>query len=173
MSDTGSGATRLSASPAAERLLADLRTEIARADAKAAVLVAALGVASGIVAGALGGHAWAPPRLSTLGMAVWCSGLFALAGTLLALVMAVLPRHSTSRWVPGAPLSYFGDIQRAVRSGHLVQALAETERSPATGMFTALTETSRIALRKHQWVRIGLITLATAVLLLPLSLLIG
>lgn len=173
MSETGSGTPSPPSGPAAERLLADLRSEIARADAKASVLVAALGAATGAVGGLLGGHSWVPPRLSALGTAVWGAGLAALAVTFLALLMAVLPRHSTHRWAPGAPLSYFGDIQRAVRSGHLAQALAETERTPAAGTFTALTETSRIAVRKHQWIRTGLITLGVAVLAMPLSLLIG
>ncbi|SDN06616.1 hypothetical protein SAMN04487981_103436 [Streptomyces sp. cf386] len=173
MSDTGSGTPSPPGGPAAERLLADLRSEIARADAKASVLVAALGAATGVIGSVLGGRTWAPPRLSALGMAVWCSGLVALAVTLLALLMAVLPRHGTHRWTPGAPLSYFGDIQRAVRSGHLAQALAETERAPAAGTFTALTETSRIAVRKHQWIRTGLIALGVAVVTMPLSLLIG
>ncbi|WP_405617901.1 Pycsar system effector family protein [Streptomyces sp. NBC_00076] len=158
---------------AAERLLTDLRTEIARADAKAAVLVSALGVAAGVLGGSLAGRDWTPARLSALGGAAWWSGVVALAVALLALLLAVVPRHGTSRWAPGAPLSYFGDIQRAARCGHLAHALAETERVPAAGAITALTETSRIAVRKHQWIRAGLIALGVAVVLLPASLLIG
>ncbi|MFI6011649.1 Pycsar system effector family protein [Streptomyces sp. NPDC051243] len=173
MSDTASGTPPPLAGAAAERLLADLRSEIARADAKASVLVAALGAATGALGGVLGGHSLVPPRLSALGTAVWCSGLVALAATLLALLMAVLPRHSSNGWTPGAPLSYYGDIHRAVRSSHLAQALAEAERAPAAGTFTALTETSRIAVRKHQWIRAGLLALGVAVVTLPLSLLIG
>ncbi|NUS26143.1 MAG: hypothetical protein HOV92_18230 [Streptomyces sp.] len=150
-----------------------MRTEIARADTKAAVLVAALGVATGIFGGLLAGHQWTLTQLSALGSTVWWTGVLALAVALLALLMAVLPRHSSSRWAPGAPLSYFDDIQRAARSGQLAQALAETERVPAVGAITALTETSRIATRKHQWIRAGLISLGVAVVLLPASLLIG
>ncbi|MEU6842598.1 Pycsar system effector family protein [Streptomyces sp. NPDC046716] len=158
---------------AADRLLADLRTEIARADAKAAVVVAALGVAAGVLGSLLAGRGWAPTQLSDAGAAVWWSGVAALTAALLALLMAVVPRHSTYRWAPGAPLSYFDDIQRAARSGQLPAALAETERTPAAGTIAALTETSRIAARKHQWIRAGLAALALAVVLLPASLLIG
>ncbi|WP_405732786.1 DUF5706 domain-containing protein [Streptomyces sp. NBC_00028] len=171
MSGAGTGAPP--GSRAAERLLAELRSEIARADAKAAVLVAALGVVAGVLGGLSGGRAWASPRLSAPGTALWCAGLTALAVTLLALLMAVLPRHGTTRWTPGAPLSYFGDIQRAVHDGHLTEALAETERAPAAGTFTALTEISQIAVRKHRWIRVGLIALGVAVVTLPVSLLIG
>ncbi|WP_033319623.1 Pycsar system effector family protein [Streptomyces yerevanensis] len=158
---------------AAERLLADLRSEIARADAKAAVLVAALGVAAGVFGGLMARSEWAPARLSTFGGLAWWSGISALALALIALLVAVVPRYGTSTWAPGAPLSYFGDIQRAARGGHLADALAETERVPAAGAIAALTETSRIAARKHQWIRTGLIAFCVAVVLIPGSLLIG
>ncbi|MEV0121011.1 Pycsar system effector family protein [Streptomyces sp. NPDC050703] len=159
----------------AERLLADLRVEIARADSKAAVLVAALGVAAGVFSSLLARHGWSPAALSVPGSSTWWSGVLALAVALLSMLMAVLPRYDSTRtgWSPGAPLSYFGDIQRAARSGHLAQALAETEQAPLLGTLTALTETSRIALRKHQWMRVGLIAFAASALLLPGSLLIG
>ncbi|MEU6761603.1 Pycsar system effector family protein [Streptomyces sp. NPDC046853] len=157
----------------AERLLADLRTEIARADAKAAVLVAALGVMAGVFSGLLARREWTPASLTAPAASTWWSGIAALALTLLALLMTVLPRYGTSRWTPGAPLSYFGDIQRAARSGHLAEALTDTERDPTADAIAALAATSRIALRKHQWVRTGLIAFTVATVLLPGSLLIG
>ncbi|MFJ2773739.1 Pycsar system effector family protein [Streptomyces sp. NPDC087300] len=150
-----------------------MRSEIARADAKAAVLVTALGVMSGVFGGLIARNQWTPAALSAPGFSTWWAGVLALALTLLALLMAVLPRYGTSTWAPGAPLSYFGDIQRAARGGHLAEALIDTERDPTADAITALAATSRIALRKHQWVRTGLITFAMASVLLPGSLLIG
>lgn len=158
---------------AAERLLTDLRAEIARADAKAAVLVGALSVMAGVFSGLLTRREWSPASLSVPATSTWWSGVLALALTLLALLMAVLPRYGTSRWTPGAPLSYFDDIQRAAHCGHLAQALADTERDPTADAIAALSATSRIALRKHQWVRTGLIAFTFAAVLLPVSLLIG
>ncbi|MFF3639693.1 Pycsar system effector family protein [Streptomyces sp. NPDC002564] len=158
----------------AERLLADLRAEIARADSKAAVLAAALGVAAGVFSSLLARHGWSPGALSLPGSSAWWCGILALAVALLAMLMAVLPRYGTrTRWTPGAPLSYFDDIRRAARSGHLAQALVETEQAPLLGTLAALSEISRIALRKHQWMRVGLIAFAASVVLLPGSLLIG
>ncbi|MEU4997570.1 Pycsar system effector family protein [Streptomyces sp. NPDC021622] len=157
----------------AERLLDDLRTEIARADAKAAVLVAALGVMAGVFSGLLARREWTPASLSMPASSTWWAGVLALALTLLALLMTVLPRYGTSKWTPGAPLSYFGDIQRAARSGHLAEALADTELDPTADAIAALSTTSRIAQRKHQWVRTGLIAFTIAAVLLPVSLLIG
>ncbi|MFF9205520.1 Pycsar system effector family protein [Streptomyces sp. NPDC014986] len=156
-----------------ERLLADLRTEIARADSKAAVLVAALGITAGVFSGLLAGRDWSPDTLAATGAAVWWAGILSLALSLFALLLAVLPRYRGGTWSPGMPLSYFGDIQRAVRAGRLDAALADTEADPVSALTTALTETSRIAWRKHQWIRTGLIAFCTGTLLLPASLLIG
>ncbi|MGX1132478.1 hypothetical protein RKD49_004668 [Streptomyces glaucescens] len=156
-----------------ERLLADLRTEIARADSKAAVLVAALGMTAGVFSGLLAGRDWTPDALGAPGTALWWAGTAALAFSLVALLLAVLPRYRAGSWAPGQPLSYFGDIRRAVRTGRLDDALADTAADPTAGLVAALTETSRIAWRKHQWIRAGLIAFCTGTLLLPASLLIG
>ncbi|UIX31498.1 Pycsar system effector family protein [Streptomyces sp. GQFP] len=156
-----------------ERLLADLRTEIARADSKASVLVAALGMTAGVFSGLLAGRNWNPGALSTFGTVVWGAGAGSLVLSLFALLLAVLPRHRSEPWTPGQPLSYFADIQHAVRLGQLEAALADTQRDPTAALTSALTETSRIATRKHQWIRAGLISFCTGTLLLPTSLLIG
>jgi Family of unknown function (DUF5706) len=156
-----------------ERLLTDLRTEIARADSKASVLVAALGMTAGVFSGLLAGRGWTPAALTAPGTALWWSGILALAVSLFALLLAVLPRYRAGSWAPGRPLTYFGDIQQAVRHGHLESALADTERDPAAALTAALTESSRIASRKHQWIRVGLIAFCVGTVLLPASLLIG
>jgi hypothetical protein len=157
----------------AERLLTELRGEIARADSKASVLVAALGMTAGVFSGLLAGRGWTPRELSWAGTALWWAGAAALALSLFALLLAVLPRYRTGSWAPGQPLCYFGDIQQAVREGRLAAALADTDRDPAAGLTAALTETSRIAARKHQWIRTGLIAFCTGTALLPTALLIG
>ncbi|WP_393079500.1 Pycsar system effector family protein [Streptomyces sp. LN704] len=156
-----------------ERLLADLRAEITRADSKASVLVAALGMTAGVFSGLLAGHDWTPAALSVPGAALCWAGVGSLALSLLALLLAVLPRYGAPAWAPGHPLSYFGDIQQAVRLGCLRTALADTGRDPTGGLAKALTETSRIAARKHQWIRTGLIAFCVGTVLLPASLLIG
>ncbi|MFI6964888.1 Pycsar system effector family protein [Streptomyces sp. NPDC050149] len=158
---------------AAVRLLAELRAEIARADSKAAVVVAALGMSSGVVCGVLVGRDWPSGHLSGPGAVVWWTGIGVLATALLFLLMAVVPRYRVSDWAPGAPLTYFGDIQRAVRRNLLPQALAETERLPMAALLSALTEISRIATRKHQWIRAGLIAFCLGTLMLPVSVVIG
>ncbi|MBC2901232.1 Pycsar system effector family protein [Streptomyces cupreus] len=157
----------------AERLLAEMRGEIARADSKASVLVAALGMTAGVFSGLVAGRKWAPGQLSAPGTFMWWAGALALGLSLLALLLAVLPRYRTGVWAPGQPLCYFGDVQQAVREGRLTDALADTERDHASGLRAALTETSRIAARKHQWIRTGLIAFCAGTVLLPAAALIG
>jgi hypothetical protein len=159
--------------PVCERLLSELRNEVARADSKASVLVAALGMTAGVFSGLLAGRDWTPSDLSWAATALWWAGTVALGLSLFALLLAVLPRFGSGTWAPGRPLSYFGDIRQAVRLGRLEAALADTHRDPTTGLTAALAEMSRIAARKHQWIRTGLIAFCTGTVLLPASLLIG
>ncbi|MFE9405331.1 Pycsar system effector family protein [Streptomyces sp. NPDC006530] len=157
----------------AQRLLTELRAEIARADAKASVLVAALGMTAGVVGGQLGTRNWTPGQLSPAGAAFWWAGTAALALALLGPLMAILPRYRGAAWTPGRPLSYFGDIHQAVRQDVLAQALADSERAPAASLMAALAENSRIATRKHQWIRGGLLAFCAGSVLLPAAPLIG
>ncbi|MFD4946031.1 Pycsar system effector family protein [Streptomyces sp. NPDC058239] len=158
---------------AGTQLLLDLRAEIARADSKASVLVAALGMTAGVISGWLAGSEWRPNALSGPGTALWWTGTGGLATALLSMLMAVLPRYRSSAWTPGAPLTYFADIRRAARQNRLAEALDATRCAPATALVMALTETSRIAVRKHQWIRVGLLAYSVGAVLLPASLLLG
>ncbi|NYV73158.1 Pycsar system effector family protein [Streptomyces sp. UH6] len=171
-SDPGAGSPRSQAG-IAERLLADLRTEIARADTKASVLVAALGITAGAFSGLIAGQKWSPSDLTGAGAPLWWVGCVALVVSLISLLSAVWPRYRRATWTPGHPLSYFGDIQQAARLGLLDDALRETGRDPAAGLSSALAESSRIATRKHQWIRLGLFSYCAGVITMPISLLIG
>ncbi|MFD3921072.1 Pycsar system effector family protein [Streptomyces sp. NPDC058595] len=161
------------ADDAATRLLGDLRTEIARADSKAAVLVSALGMTVTAFGALLAGSGWSPAQLTALAAVTWWVGAFSLTSALFALLMAVLPRDVTSRWTPGRPLTYFGDVRRAVALGVLPAALAATDGDPKAGRIHALAETSRIATQKHRWIRAGLIAFFVGVVLLPGAAVLG
>lgn len=158
---------------AGTQLLLDLRSEIARADGKASVLVAALGMTAGVISGWLAGSDWRPHSLSGPGTVLWWTGTTGLAAALLSMLMAVLPRYRGSTWTPGAPLTYFADIRRAARQNRLAEALDATEDAPAAALLKALADTSRIAVRKHQWIRAGLLAYSVGALLIPASLLLG
>ncbi|MER7825262.1 Pycsar system effector family protein [Streptomyces sp. NPDC096097] len=158
---------------AAARLLADLRVEIARADSKAALLVGALGMTAGVAGGPLSGPLRYPGSLSGSALALWWAAAASLALALLALLLAVLPRSLRSDWQAGSPLAYFGDIRRADRQGRLAEALDVTGHDPGSAVRAALASTSRIAVRKHQWIRLGLAAYGFGALLLPTALFLG
>lgn len=89
--------------PLAERLLAEIRVEIARADGKAAALVGALGLTSGLLGGAVATSGWSPGLLATAGRILWWVGALALTVSLAAFLLTVAPRYGRPEWVPGAP----------------------------------------------------------------------
>ncbi|MGW3953391.1 Pycsar system effector family protein [Streptomyces sp. NPDC004752] len=155
---------------AGTRLLADIRAEITRADAKAAVLVGVLGLTSGVLTVLPTGRIRRIPTSATA--LVWWAGATCLIVALLSLLLAVIPRYGRSRWEPGRPLTYFGDIQRAARTSELAEALVDTGRDPTVALLLALTEASRIAARKHLWIRTGLLAYVSAAVLLPGSVLL-
>ncbi|GHF66997.1 Pycsar system effector family protein [Streptomyces thermodiastaticus] len=154
-----------------ERLLSDLRAETARADSKASVLVAALGMTAGVFSAVLANRGWTPARLSTRGTLLWWTGIASYAASLFALLLAVVPRYRRT-WAPGQPVSSFADIRQAVRASRLDAAIDDTARDPTAALIAGLCETSRIATRKHQWIRTGLIAFCVGTVLVPTSLLI-
>ncbi|GAA2625022.1 Pycsar system effector family protein [Streptomyces axinellae] len=153
----------------ADRLLQDIRGEITRADSKASVLLGALSMTVGAVAGVLTGRGWAPSQLPATATLVWWTGACALAAALFALLMAVFPRYRHSGWAPGMPLTYFGDVHRAAARGLLDSALRDTEEAALDSLAQALTATSRIVRDKHRWIRVGLGSFWAGTLLLCLA----
>ncbi|MFE9909285.1 Pycsar system effector family protein [Streptomyces clavifer] len=158
---------------AAVRLLTDARSEIARADSKAAVLAGALGVTVGVLSGSLSARRWRPWDLSGFSSVLWWAGACCVALALLSLLMAILPRYRPSSWAPGQPLTYFADTRRASSQGLLAQALADTARSPADALLVSLAETSRIVADKHRWIRIGLAAFFLSTVFFPVAGLLG
>ena len=88
-------------------ILAETRAEIDRADQKASILLAGVGVAIGaILAGLIPAH-WSPSDLGSPWQWIWWLGVAATAVGIVFLLAAVYPR------IGGKPVSkqlnYFGD----------------------------------------------------------------
>lgn len=154
------------------RLLTELRAETAHADNKASVLLGALSMTVSLFGGVLAARGWELSRLSATGTVLWWTALTTLAGSLFSLILAILPRYSSSHWSPGRPLTYFDDIRRAARLGLLAEALDHTRADPDAGLLDALAENSRIVGRKHRWIRAGLAAYCAGVVLLPTALIL-
>lgn len=138
---------------AAERLLAEVRAEIGRADTKASVLIGALGVCAGVVLSTYWSRMPATGFSRPLGVASGLTWALALG----FLLFATAPRYRASQWRTGSPLTYFLDIRRAAGSGVLTDALRTTEEEQMSGLVIALHNTSDIIAAKHRWIRTGLV----------------
>ncbi|MEW2439059.1 Pycsar system effector family protein [Streptomyces caniferus] len=155
------------------RLLTELRSETARADSKASLLLGAMSMTVSLLGGLLAARGWSLSGLSVPGSVLLWVAIAALAGALGCLLLAVLPRYGTSRWSPGRPLTYFDDIRRAAEGGRLAEALAVTEAHQADGLMEALAQNSRIVGTKHRWIRVGLAAYCVGMVLLPIARLVG
>lgn len=90
----------------AEKLLAESREELERADSKAAMLLASFSVLVGVVVAGLLAGKFKPADLHCAGEPVWWVGCGAVAAALIALACAIYPtlRHGEDR----GPITYFG-----------------------------------------------------------------
>lgn len=146
----------------AERLLAEVRSEIGRADTKASVLIGALGACAGVVLSTY----WSAMQATGLSRTLGVAGGLTWALALGFLLVATAPRYRTSQWRAGSPLTYFLDIRRAAESGVLADALRTTQEDQLPGLVIALRNTSNIVAAKHRWIRTGLVCFLLGALVL-------
>lgn len=90
------------------QLLAEAREELSRADAKASLLFAVIGVVFGALLAGLISQNWQPDDLAAgADVVFWFGTVLAVAGAV-SLGFAVWPRITHTQ--PGGPASYFGDV---------------------------------------------------------------
>ncbi|WP_163010719.1 Pycsar system effector family protein [Streptomyces dangxiongensis] len=127
------------------------RTEIGRADTKAAVL---LGV-TGAVLGAFVGVSPSPAILR------WSAVVTSLLAVL-CFVCAIMPRHRTDSRYDAAGPAYFGHITAGMGSQRLSRAFERASRDPAGPLLASLLVTSDIIRKKYRWVERGTFLLVAA-----------
>ncbi|WP_340381916.1 Pycsar system effector family protein [Streptomyces sp. SS7] len=138
----------------AARLLAVIREDAGRADAKASFLLTLVIALPTVLLGITGlphGRAPAAPVLFVLGLAGWLAG----AG---ALVRVVLPRSRTRRSGPG--LTYYVDVLALHEDGGMegIRAAAvRAGRDPAVWLLTQAVDISVILAEKYRWIRWGVL----------------
>ncbi|MEK2489252.1 Pycsar system effector family protein [Kitasatospora purpeofusca] len=158
----------------AERLLTELRDEIGRADTKASILIAAMGMSGGALMSLMAGeNGWRPGHLSGIGAASWWTGCAGWTAALVCLLLAVLPRYRRHVWAAGGTVSHFQDIRTAALAGELSAALLRTERDPFPALVGALSSNAGIVAAKHRWIRTGLALFGTGVLALTVAAVTG
>jgi hypothetical protein len=145
----------------AKTLLAESREELTRADGKAALLLAALGIGlSAILAAILAGD-WSPFDLKEPYQGLWWAGSSFAGVSLFSLCAAVYPkvRHDN----PAGGVSYFGDIAPLKTVSALRAALKRSETDLAERTVSQLHVIARLVDRKYRFLRIGLVALGLGI----------
>lgn len=146
-------------------LLPRATAEIARADNKAAVLLAGTGTVIGAVLAGVVAGTWTPAQLDVRVAWLWwlgCAASLAAVGCLGTVVYPRLaPRGARNSPRPRGPVLYFGDVVGFASPAALHTALAR--RAPGVDpQVTELWHTARIAHAKYLWIRRGLWLLVIA-----------
>ena len=147
----------------AKVLLSESREELTRADGKASLLLAALGIGVSAILAAILAGSWSPFKLAEPYQSLWWAGSFFAGVSFGCLCLAVYPRvthGSASRGV-----TYFGDVAGLGTVDELRSALKRSETDPAERSVTQLHVIARIADRKYRFIRWGLKALAVAIVL--------
>lgn len=151
----------------AERLLATVRDDVARADTKAAVLLSG---ALAMPALLLGGR-WSPQRPAGLWLVPLCAGGAVWAAGAALLVWAILPRTRTARTTPG--VTYFADAHHGQDPAALIHAVTAAGQDRVGWLITQFVDMSVILTAKYRCLRWGMYCLAPGLLLCGAALAAG
>lgn len=149
----------------AGRLLAETREEVARADGKAQILLAAVLVVIGVTLGGVIAGDWRPSSLSAAAEWIWWAGAVLVIVGVLALGNAVRPRL-----LPGdiGRVTYFADVLKNPEMGGLIAALnGEAERRGRD--VEQLMRLSKIAHEKYRCVVVAILALGGGVVVSALA----
>jgi hypothetical protein len=145
----------------AQVLLAESREELTRADGKASLLLAALGIGiSAILAAILAGD-WTPFKLAEPYQALWWVGSAFAGASFACLCAAVYPRVKHGSASKG--VTYFGDVAALETVDELRAALKRSEADPAERSVTQLHVIARLVDTKYRFIRWSLGALGFAI----------
>lgn len=148
----------------AEQLLAEKRKELTRADGKASILLAAVGVAGSVIGGAIVEGRWNPSRLGEPWRWVWWVGIAVAAMGILLLGYAVIPR--VRHRGPREKVAYFGHAVMFEDPASFARALGEAAKDPLARALDQVWVLSRVVQRKYRATRNAMVLLATAIAML-------
>ncbi|WP_275293526.1 Pycsar system effector family protein [Amycolatopsis sp. La24] len=156
----------------AYKLLSNTREELVRADAKAALLLAAAGIASSALLNGLLGGKWSPFQLAASVQWIWWMGIAAAASAISALAYGVYPR--TRRKGGGRPklAGYYGDIVGQGRA-QVAASVAQAEHHLDAALVDQIFQTSHIVERKYRCLRVAIFAFAAGAILCALSVLLS
>lgn len=157
MSDPRTGYTQV--------LLSEAREELGRADGKVSVLLATVGVAASVVAGAIVAGRWSPAHLVIWAQALWWLGVAATAVGIAALASALVPRtrHPEDNQ---ELVRYFGHATKFGSPSELLDAIGKVSDQVAQRAADQLWVVSRLVTLKYARIRLALAAFAIGATLL-------
>jgi hypothetical protein len=152
----------------ANQIVTDLRTEIVRADTKASMLIAAMGIGLGAP---LGGSRFDPAGCAsdTACGSSWLVACLLWLAALGCLLTSLTPRYRRSSWSNGAPMMSFADVHRAAVAGRLPDALRSTGVEEHASLLATAAELSGIVVLKYRWTRASLVCFGLGIPAIALS----
>lgn len=157
-------------------LLTETREELTRADNKASLLLAAVGVVVGALIGGFVSSKWTPLNLNGAVQWLWWFGVASAATGVFSIAAAVYPRiyqHGTPH--PGVP-AYYGHVASYRDIGQFRRALKDLP-SAQERLVNQIFVLSRIVRRKYALLRRGLwcllLTVTACALAAAISALLG
>jgi MFS family permease len=156
----------------ANTILRETREELVRADGKASILFAAVGVIIGAIVAAVLAGSWHPHDLDNNIEWLWWIG--AAAGLLgaTALGSAVFPRTTYRSQRRQGIVAYFGDVV-GLSPEELKQGLIETAEDPGAAALDQVRAVSSIVDKKYKAIQVGITCIAVAGLCCITAVLVG
>jgi hypothetical protein len=151
----------------AAALLVQAREELSRVDTKASIMLAAAGVALGIVLGDLVARGWSPFRLPIAAALVWWVGVANVSVGIMALLAAVYPRHrrqiAPTVGEPREYVGYYADVASYRSTDEVIKAIRRSAGRDLELMAEQLLQVSKIADRKYRLLSWGVWLLVVGV----------
>jgi hypothetical protein len=148
-------------------LLSEARTEVANADHKASVVLAALGIGFSAILGGVLASNWRPSDLSDNGQACWWFGTVCVSISMVCASLAVWPRTGEKSKI--GPIYYWGQVAQTKCIEELIKRFETDPPDRANRTMHQLFHISHLVQRKYLWIRSAIGFGAAAALFFALS----
>lgn len=153
-------------------ILREAREELARADGKASILLAAIGVVLGAILAAILGGSWHPSHLHDNIEWLWWIGTVTGFIGAAAFGVAIFPRTKYRYQRRLGIVAYFGDVV-GLSSDDLKQGLADTAKDSDAAVLDQVMAISSVVDTKYRAIQVGMLCTGLAALCWLCAVLVG
>ncbi|WP_156365736.1 DUF6338 family protein [Nocardiopsis sp. NRRL B-16309] len=152
-------------------MLAEARAEVALADHKASMILAALGVGFGALLGGIFASNWGPEKLNGVWEVAWWIGAVMAGVSVVCAAAAIWPRYTNVDAVNG--IYYWGHVATFKELDTFQEAFSDQRGASSSRNQHQLWRMSHVVIRKYRFVRSALVLSGLAILLLLISSFLG